>query len=101
MPMRCPQHPGEIVLRQCLDPLGLTVERAAEGLGVTCQTLSQIVSGDADVSADMAIRLSKAFGSRPETWLRMQMAYNLRHIRERGDDVSVELFVARKRNLAD
>ena len=74
MAMQDPPHPGGIVRWQCLEPLGLSVPRAAQGLGVTRQALSEVVSGRTGVSVDMAIRLSKAFGSTPETWLGMQMA---------------------------
>ena len=77
MSMKNPPHPGGIVRRQCLDPLGLSVTTAARGLGVTRQALSGLVNERAGVSVDMAIRLSKAFGSTPETWLGMQTAYDL------------------------
>ena len=80
--------------RQCLEPLGLTVTRAAQGLGVTRQALSELVNERTGVSVDMAIRLSKAFGSTPETWLRMQMAYDLWQARDRAGQISVERFVA-------
>ena len=70
MPMANPCHPGEIVKYECLEPLGLTVTKAAKGLGVTRQALSNVINGRAGVSVDMAIRFSKAFGSTPETWLR-------------------------------
>ena len=56
MAMHNPPHPGGIVRRQCLEPLGLSVTRAAEGLGVTRQTLSELVNENAGVSIDMAIR---------------------------------------------
>ena len=69
MPMNNPPHPGEIVRSECLEPLGLTVTRAAQGLGVTRQALSDLVNEKAGVSVDMAFRLSQAFGSTPETWL--------------------------------
>ena len=62
MAMHDPPHPGGIVKRQCLEPLGLTVTRAAQGLGVTRQALSELLNGRTGVSVDMAIRLSKAFG---------------------------------------
>ena len=65
MAMHNPPHPGGIVKRQCLEPLGLTVTRAAEGLGVTRQALSELVNERTGVSVEMAIRLSKAFGSTP------------------------------------
>lgn len=90
--MQNPPHPGEIVRAECLDPLGLTVTRAAEGLGVTRQALSDLVNGHAGISVEMAIRLSKAFGSSPETWLGMQMAYDLWQARGRADSLAVERF---------
>ena len=92
MPMQNPPHPGNIVRADCLDPLGLTVTRAAQGLGVTRQALSDLVNGHAGISVDMALRLSKAFGSSPETWLRMQMAHDLWQARDRVDALTVERF---------
>ena len=90
--MHNPPHPGGIVKRECLEPLGLTVTRAATGLGVTRQALSELVNERAGVSVEMAIRLSKAFGSTPEVWLGMQMAYDLWKARNRAEDISVEEF---------
>ena len=78
--------------RQCLDPLGLSVTEAAAGLGVTRQALSDLVNEKAGVSVEMAIRLSKAFGSSPETWLGMQMAYDLWRMRARTRDIEVRRF---------
>ena len=92
MPMANPCHPGEIVKYECLEPLGLTVTKAANGLGVTRQALSNVINGRAGVSVDMAIRFSKAFGSTPETWLGMQMAYDLWQARDRAKDIKVERF---------
>ena len=80
--------------RQCLEPLGLSVKGAAEHLGVARQSLSELVNERSGVSVDMAIRLSKAFGSTPETWLSMQMAYDLWQARSRIDDIKVERFAA-------
>ncbi len=94
MAMRNPPHPGGIVRRQCLEPLGLTVTKAARGLGVTRQALSDLVNEKAGVSVEMAIRLSKAFGSSPETWLGMQMAFDLWRARDRADEITVERFRA-------
>ena len=91
-PMHDPPHPGEIVREECLEPLGLTVTRAAQGLGVTRQALSDLVNGKAGVSVEMSIRLSKAFGSSPETWLGMQTAYDLWRAQERADSIEVERF---------
>jgi addiction module HigA family antidote len=77
MPMKNPAHPGQIVRHGCLDALGLSVTEGAKILGVTRQALNNVVNGKSGISAEMAIRLSKAFGSTPETWLRMQLAYDL------------------------
>ena len=92
MSMNNPPHPGGIVKRQCLEPMGLTVTRAAQGLGVTRQALSELINERAGISVEMAIRLSKAFGSTPEAWLGMQMAYELWHARDRVVEIAVERF---------
>ena len=94
MPMYNPPHPGEIVKYECLEPLGLTVTRAAEGLGVTRQALSNLLNEKSGMSVDMALRLSQAFGSTPETWLRLQMAYDLWQAREQAEQIRVERFAA-------
>jgi addiction module HigA family antidote len=77
MKMHNPPHPGEVLKALCLDPLGLSVTRAAEALGVSRKTLSAILNGRAGISPEMALRLSKAFGTTPESWLNQQMHYDL------------------------
>ena len=77
MKMHNPPHPGEIIRCQCLEPHGLTITAAAKGLGVTRKTLSELVNGHSGISPEMAIRLSQAFGGASETWLRLQMQYDL------------------------
>lgn len=94
MAVRNPPHPGGVVRRQCLEPLNLTVTEAAKALGVTRQALSDLVNERAGVSVEMAIRLSKAFGSSAETWLRMQMAYDLWRSRGRAEEIRVRSFRA-------
>jgi addiction module HigA family antidote len=94
MAMHNPPHPGGIVRRQCLEPLGLSVTEAAKGLCVTRQALSDLVNEKAGVSVDMAIRLSKAFGSSPETWLGLQTAYDLDQARGRMRAIKVRRFEA-------
>ncbi len=69
MPMKNPPHPGGFVLRQCIEPLGLTITQAAAALGVTRTTLSELVNGKRGISPEMAVRLSKVFGGSPESWL--------------------------------
>lgn len=92
MSMQNPPHPGGIVKRQCLEPLGLTVTQAALGLGVTRQALSQLINEHAGISVEMAVRLSKAFGSTPETWLRLQLSYDLWKARDRTQEIVVRQF---------
>src|SRR5689334_698145 len=77
MPMKNPLHPGSVVRHDCLEPLGLSVTEGAKVLDVARQTLNNVVNGKSGISPEMAIRLSKAFGSTPETWLRMQLAFDL------------------------
>ncbi len=94
MSMHNPPHPGGIVKRQCLEPLGLSVTRAAAGLGVTRQALSELINEKTGISVVMAIRLSKAFGSTPEAWLGMQTAYDLWQARSREEGIVVEQFAS-------
>ena len=77
MRMYNPPHPGEIIREFCVEPLNLTVTRAAEALGITRKTLSTLLNGRAGVSPEMAIRLSRVFGRTPEGWLRLQLQFDL------------------------
>ena len=86
--MKNPVHPGQIIRHDCLEPLGLTVKAAAEALGVSRQALNNVVNGKAAVSAEMAVRLEKAFGSTAQTWLRMQVNYDLAHVSQRDIKVA-------------
>lgn len=87
-----PPHPGEVVRDVCLEPLGLTVSRAAEGLGVTRKTLSQLLNGHSGISPEMALRLSMAFGASAESWLQQQAQYDLWRARQSADELEVERF---------
>ena len=88
--MKNPPHPGISVRINCLEPLGLSIAEAAKALGVTRQALNNIVSGKSGISPEMAIRLSKAFGSSAETWLGMQLDYDLAQARLREGEIHVE-----------
>jgi len=81
MPMKSPPHPGGFVLRQCIEPLGLSITDAAAALGVTRTTLSELVNGKRGISPEMAIRLSKVFGGSAESWLVQQVQYDLANVR--------------------
>jgi antitoxin HigA-1 len=87
--MKEPVHPGRIVRDDCLEPLGITVTAAAQALGVTRQALNNIVNERSGISAEMAVRLSKAFGGVPETWLAMQAAYDLAQVRRSEKRIKV------------
>ena len=89
MPMKNPAHPGRIVRHDCLEPLGLSVTAGAKVLGVTRQALNNIVNGKSGISPVMAIRLTKAFGGTEETWLRMQLAYDLAAARKNENKIRV------------
>lgn len=91
MPMKNPPHPGGIV-KDCIDELGLSVTEAAKVLDVTRPTLSRVINGKSAISPEMAIRLSKAFGSSAEMWLRMQTAYDLAQARVHADKIHVQRY---------
>jgi antitoxin HigA-1 len=81
MAMKNPPHPGVVVLQECIEPLGLTITRAAEALGVTRNTLSELANGKRGISPEMAVRLSKVFGGNAESWLVQQAQYDLAQVR--------------------
>jgi addiction module HigA family antidote len=87
--MKNPAHPGRIVRSACLEPLGMSVTAGAKVLGVSRQTLTKIINGKSGISAEMAIRLAKAFGSTAETWVRMQASYDLAQARKDESKIKV------------
>jgi addiction module HigA family antidote len=87
--MKNTPHPGLSVLHDCLEPLGLSVAQGADALGVTRQALNNLVTGKAGVSAEMAIRLDKAFGGGAETWLRLQAVYDLAQAQKHAGKIKV------------
>jgi addiction module HigA family antidote len=89
-----PPHPGEIIKELCLVPLELSVTEAAEALGVSRKTLSSILNGRAGISPEMAIRLSKAFGTTAESWMNQQAQYDLWHAQQAADSLKVKRLYA-------
>src|SRR6202789_3688866 len=81
MTMKNPPHPGGVVLRQCIEPSGLTITQSAQALGVTRNTLSELVNGKRGISPEMAVRLSKVFGGTEDGWLVQQAQYELAQVR--------------------
>ena len=87
--MHNPPHPGEVLRELYLQPLGLTVTEAARRLGVTRKTVSELVNGRAGVSPEMALRIGTATKSTPESWLNMEMHYDLWQIRRKQKKLKV------------
>ncbi|MEX0963497.1 MAG: HigA family addiction module antitoxin [Pseudohongiellaceae bacterium] len=88
--MNNPPHPGEILRELCLEPMGLSITDTAEALGVSRKTLSAIINGRAGISPEMAIRLSKAFDTSPESWLNQQQQFDLWHAMNSGVPIKVK-----------
>jgi addiction module HigA family antidote len=82
MAMHNPPHPGEFIREIYLEPLGLSMRSVAGSLGVSPSTLNRVLNGVSGVSPEMALRLSKALGRSPESWLALQNQYDLWHARK-------------------
>ena len=91
MPMKKPAHPGRMI-KHSIAASGLNVTDAAERLNVTRQTLSRVIYERTATSSEMAVRVSKAFGSTPEHWLKMQMAYDLAQMQKKAASIKVKRF---------
>ncbi len=89
--MKNPPHPGHII-KDSLDDLGLSITEAARVLGVSRPAISRVVNGHAALSPEMAVRLSKAFGSTPEFWLRLQQNYDLAQVSTKADQIQVSRY---------
>ncbi len=89
MEMKNPVHPG-LLVKECLDDVGLSVAEAATGLGVTRQQLHKVVTQKSSISPEMAYRLEQAFGGTADTWLKMQMNYDLAQVRNRASAIVVK-----------
>ena len=85
-----PPHPGAFIREEILDELGLTVSEAAKALDVRRATLSDLVNGNAALSAEMALRIEKAFGMKMETLLNMQAWHDAYSMRQRAGEIAVK-----------
>ncbi len=92
--MHNPPHPGEVLRELCLVPLGLSVTETAKALDVSRKTLSAVINGRAGISPEMAIRLSIAFDTTPESWLNQQMQYDLWRAAQTQDNLDVKRLAA-------
>ena len=82
MHMHNPPHPGEFITEVYLEPYNISGRELAQKLDVAASTLSRILSGSSRVTPEMALRLSKAIGRSPESWLAMQYTYDLWKVRQ-------------------
>lgn len=94
MLMHNPPHPGEIIRELCIEPMELTVTDAAKALGVSRNALSRVLNGHANISPEMAIRLSIAFNTTSESWLNQQMQYDLWQAEKARKKIKVTRLVA-------
>ena len=90
MLMHNPPHPGEIIRTLCIEPLGISVTEAAKALGVSRKTLSSIINGKAGISPEMAVRLSIAFNTSSESWLKQQTQFDLWQAEQRRGELHVK-----------
>jgi antitoxin HigA-1 len=88
MHMKSPSHPGELI-SDVLDELGVTVSDAARALGISRQQLHNVIGGRYGITPTMAVRLEKALGSTADTWLRLQMDYDLAQIQAKASSLKV------------
>lgn len=77
MAMHNPPHPGEFIQATYMEPFALSCRYLAEQLDVAASTLNRVLKKQSGVSPEMALRLAKALGRSPESWLSMQDAYDL------------------------
>lgn len=90
MPMKNPPHVGGFVRTEVIEPFGLTVTEAAKVLGVTRQALNNLINEKASLSAEMALRIEKAFGPKMDHLLRMQLAYDTAKARAKESSLKVQ-----------
>jgi len=93
MAMYNPPHPGEFIREVYVRPFELSARKVAENLNVSPSTFNRLLNGESNVSPEMALRLSKALGRSPESWLAMQDQYDLWHAEKRVDLRSVKKLV--------
>ncbi len=95
MAMKNPPHVGRVIWHGIIEPLDLSVTKVAEILGVRRATLSDLINGKTGLTAEMALRIHKAFGPDVDHLLRMQVAYDAAEIRKRSKEIKVKRYVAK------
>ena len=86
---RAPTHPGQIVLHEFLEPFGMTQHEAADRLGVSRVRLNQIINARRGVTPDTALRLARLFGMQAQTWLNLQLAWDLYEAMHSPDSLEI------------
>ncbi|MEO8392152.1 MAG: HigA family addiction module antitoxin [Chloroflexota bacterium] len=99
MAIKKPVHPGKRVKQDCLEAFGLSITDAARALGVSRASVSRLVNCRVSLSPEMAIRLSKAFGSTPEAWLQMQFAYDLAQVEKKAARIKVQPYLPQESRI--
>lgn len=92
MPMKNPPHPGGLIRREIIEPLGLSVSAAAVILDVSRQAVSLLLNERTDLSSEMALRIEKAFGPKMDHLMRMQLAFDLAQQREAEASIKVKRY---------
>lgn len=92
MSMKNPPHPGGVIRRQVIEPLGLSITNAADVLGVTRQALSLLLNERTGLSSEMALRIEKAFGPKMDHLMRMQLAFDLARQRQQEGRIMVKRY---------
>ncbi len=85
MAMHNPPHPGEFIRATYIEPFDISIRSLANSLGVSPSTLTRIIGRRSGISPEMALRLSKALGRSPESWLAMQHDYDLYQAKKVAD----------------
>jgi addiction module HigA family antidote len=98
--MHNPPHPGEVLRKLCLEPLGLSITKAAKALGVSRNALASLLNGQKGVSPEMAVRLSIAFDTSAESWMNQQVQYDLWQARQSKDELRVTRLTPKERLTA-
>ena len=92
--MHSPPHPGEVIRELCLKPLKMSVTETSKSLGISRKSLSELLNGRSGISPEMALRLSMAFATTPESWLNQQMHYDLWQLRKKARRLKVRRLAA-------
>jgi antitoxin HigA-1 len=95
MSMKSPSHAGDVIYWGVLEPLGISITKAAEILGVRRATLSAVINGNASLSPELALRVEKAFGPEVDHLLRIQAGYDAAQIRKRTKQIKVKRYIAK------